>query len=260
MKKDEFKKANGGQFRKLNGGHKNESFKVTKGNKTFFFKEKNFDHFNHEIDYIILNDFDFVPKLLEQDADSLQREWIVGKTPKMVVENLTKISDILKTVHNSKLKFPKSNHLKRTTAYFKELSIHKKGPEEIYKYNELAIKIAKSIKNLVPLHNDPWVNNLIKNTKENKIYLIDWEYATMGDKHFDLAFFIEGSHLTSNQEVLFLERYQNYDPIRLKEMKFFVNYLTLVWMHRLDELPFSDEDIIMKLNKLYDEFQRSNKK
>lgn len=39
-----------------------------------------------------------------------------------------------------------------------------------------------------PLHNDIYQSNLIWG-KDDKIYFVDWEYATMGDKHFDLAFF-----------------------------------------------------------------------
>ncbi len=83
----------------------------------------------------------------------------------------------------------------------------------------------------------------------NKIYLIDWEYASLGDKHFDLAFTIDGSYLSEDQEKIFLDAYGEYDVEKLKEAKILVNYLTLVWMHRFENLPFSDEPIIENLNK-----------
>ncbi len=232
---------------KLSGGHKNDAYKLQKGDQDFFLKEKKYDGFNHQIKYETLKEFDFVPKLIKDKKDQITWEWVEGKHPELNNNDLIEIAGILKKVHNSKVNLPKSNIKKRVVAYFGELKELQKGPKEVYDYYERAYKLAKKIKNTTPTHNDPWINNFIKDNK--KIYLVDWEYATMGDKHFDLAFFIDGSWLTSKQEAIFLKSYADYNPKILKEMKFFVNYLTLVWMHRLDKLPFSDKEILENLKK-----------
>ncbi|MCP4336691.1 MAG: phosphotransferase [Mycoplasma sp.] len=236
--------------RKLTGGFKNDTYKITKDKIDFFYKEKKFDSFNHKINYDLITDFDFVPKLIYQDKKIYKSEWINGNNPNLKDDDeLIQVANILKTIHNSKKKFPKSNHKKRVIKYFGELNKNKKGPKEVYKYFKKAKEISKKIKNVSPLHNDPWINNLIKD-KNKKIWLIDWEYATMGDKHFDLAMFIDGSWLNKKQETIFLNEYNDYIPKQLKEMKFFVNYLTLVWMHSLEKLPFKDNEIIKKIKQL----------
>lgn len=78
-----------------------------------------------------------------------------------------------------------------------------------------------------PLHNDIYQSNLIWG-KDDKIYFVDWEYATMGDKHFDLAFFICAGHLDQRQEELLLKTYGNYSEEYLLQHKvviFLFNYI-----------------------------------
>jgi hypothetical protein len=50
----------------------------------------------------------------------------------------------------------------------------------------------------------------------------------MNDKHFDLAFFIDGSQLNLDEEKIFLTAYGEYEVCKLEEAKFIVNYLTLL--------------------------------
>ena len=59
---------------------------------------------------------------------------------------------------------------------------------------------------LVPCHNDTVSENFIKN-KENKMYLIDWEYAGMNDPMWDLAAYCLENNFTENEEELFLKIY-----------------------------------------------------
>lgn len=38
------------------------------------------------------------------------------------------------------------------------------------------------------IHNDLYFSNILL-TDEEKVYFVDWEYASMGNKYFDLALF-----------------------------------------------------------------------
>ncbi|MEM7990725.1 phosphotransferase, partial [Morganella morganii] len=58
-----------------------------------------------------------------------------------------------------------------------------------------------------PCHNDPVPENFIYNDNGN--YLIDWEYSGMNDNIWDIAALCEESHLSDNDENIFLNHYLN---------------------------------------------------
>ncbi len=233
---------------KLTGGYKNDTFKfIDEDGKKYFLKIKKMDGFNHEINYKVLDNFNFVPNLIQQNKNELVWEYIDGKKIEFNETNLLKISSILKELHNSKISLPKSNHMDRLLQYYDDIKNKTNIPLEVNKYFDKAKQICANLKTNTPLHNDPWLNNWIE--QNNKVFLIDWEYSTMGDKHFDLAFFIEGSYLNKEQEKKFLKEYCDYDEQKLTDAKFFVNYLTLIWIHKFDKLPFPDKNILKYLNE-----------
>ncbi len=232
---------------KINGGHKNETFKLIDGDKSTFLKIKNYDNFNHGVDYKEISKFDFVPNLISEDKEKLIWEYIDSDDLQLNNYDLKDMAEILNKLHNSDLKLPSTNHKKRLVYYYNDLKNKTNKPKEIEEFFQTAIDIIDSFDKNTPLHNDPWMNNFIRSKK--KIFLIDWEYASLGDKHFDLAFAIDGSYLSEEQEKIFLESYGEYDKLKLANAKILVNYLTLVWMHRFDELPFSDKPIIENLHK-----------
>ena len=61
---------------------------------------------------------------------------------------------------------------------------------------------------LTPCHNDTIAENFIK-SGEDKIYLIDWEYAGMNDPMWDLAAHCLENNFTKDEEELFLNIYFN---------------------------------------------------
>ncbi len=67
----------------------------------------------------------------------------------------------------------------------------------------------------IPCHNDLWTSNLVLQDETEKLYICDWEYATMGDPLFELAYFIESANLSNEQEKVFLDAYGEYDELFL---------------------------------------------
>ncbi len=232
---------------KIDGGHKNETFQLIENNISTFLKIKNFDKFNHGVNYKEISKFEFVPNLIFEDKEKLRWEFIESVKLNLDKSDLEEMAQILNELHNSKIELPKSNHKSRLVHYYNDLKNKLNKPKEVEDFFQTAVDIIDSFETTTPLHNDPWMNNFIKS--KNKIFLIDWEYATLGDKHFDLAFLIDGSYLSEKQEQIFLKAYGNYDKQKLYDAKILVNYLTLVWMHRFEELPFDDAPIIKNINK-----------
>ncbi|TCG10413.1 phosphotransferase [Mycoplasma todarodis] len=229
------------------GGHKNETYKIENNKGQYFMKLKRFDGFNHKLNYSEVAHLEYVPNLLEETPEKLVWEFLEEEKLELNKKNLKEMAKILYKLHNSTIKLPKSNHKARLEQYFEEIKDKKDIPSEVHTFFNKAEDIIDNFDDSTPLHNDPWMNNFV--LAKDKVFLIDWEYASLGDKHFDLAFTIDGSYLSTEQEKIFLEAYGEYDKKKLSDAKILVNYLTLVWMHRFEKLPFSDKPIIENLNK-----------
>lgn len=224
------------------------------GNKTIV--KKNSDGFNHKINYNSLSEFDFSPKVIKDTKEELIKEFIEGEeVTKATDDDLIQIAKNMRKIHVSELKFPKNNLRARVRAYLNIVhDKHSHIPEIEDNWKKMNSLITK-MNNINPCHNDIHPGNLIKD-KDNKIWLLDWEYSTMGDKHFDLAFYIESSYIDKDQEKVFLDAYnstdtyQTYIPQWMHNYKLFVNWLTLIWAKAQDKEPFPLDRIIKRINEL----------
>lgn len=235
------------KIKKIEIGYTNESYKQD----NIFFQIKKKNGLNHKSDYKQLKNFDFVPKLIEDNDEYSKWEWIDGKhldiNPSK--NDLEQLAQILLKLHNSNVKFTKSNIRKRIETYRKIIKQKNIKIEIIEKLYRKINVILKNIDKTKPIHGDLYKVNMIK-TKENKIYLVDWEYSHMGDIHFELAYIIEAFNLDSEKEKIFLEAYNNYDSYILKKHKILVNYITILWLYSQDKLFFSPEHCIKRLENL----------
>lgn len=59
-----------------------------------------------------------------------------------------------------------------------------------------------------PIHNDLYFSNILL-TDEEKMYFVDWEYASMGNKYFDLALFVCATDLSVENETELLLQYKD---------------------------------------------------
>ncbi|WGI36701.1 phosphotransferase [Mesomycoplasma lagogenitalium] len=245
---------------KIEKGLTNNSYK----DGQFFYQEKKKNSFNHRINYDLLSNLDFVPKMIHNNDKDIYFDWIEGKEIEVNDINLAKVAHLMKTLHNSKLDFPPSNHASRIKEYRKILVEKNIKIPVIDKYFKKINLILRNMKKDIPLHNDLWLENIIID-KNEKIWFVDWEYASKGDKHFDLAYFIESCRLSDEQETVFLNAYDDYDYEYVLQHRILVLYLTILWLHTFPEnnMPFGDQEFIEKIdsisNKL-EERQREWKK
>ncbi|MCK5945702.1 MAG: phosphotransferase [Mycoplasmataceae bacterium] len=222
-------------------GHTNK-IKYFDGDK--FVLEKTKTGFNHRIDYKILNAFDFVPEVLEHTEDkviSARKDDIWLTKPNN--DDLKELGLIFRKIHTSDIKFPKNNLREILKSLLKKVhdkKIHIPAIEDNWvKMNRVLGKMGR----LNPCHNDLWMQNILKDNN-GKIWLVDWEYATMGDKHFDLAFYIESQRLNEKQEAVLLDSYNSTDeyqawiPEWMNRYKMFVHWYTIIWVYAQDKKPF----------------------
>ncbi|MEL7566249.1 MAG: phosphotransferase, partial [Dehalobacterium sp.] len=83
-----------------------------------------------------------------------------------------------------------------------------------------------------PCHNDTLPENWI--VGDDKLYLIDWEYAGMNDPNFDLAALSLENSLSEEEERIFLSEYyggeiseENYGRVVIN--KYLCDYLWALW-------------------------------
>lgn len=230
-------------------GHTNRSFHED----DHFVQEKVYNGLNHLSNYDGLKQFDFVPKLIDNNQKTSTWEWIDGLPLNQPNDDdLIQLAQLIKKVHQSDLKLTPFLIKKRIVAYRKIYNAKKiKIPimEKVYRKINL---ILNNMDKTTPVHGDLWQENLLK-TKNKKLYLIDWEYSHMGDHHFELAYIIESFKMSPEQEKIFLNTYEDYNEHFLKKHKLLVHYLTILWLYTYDQLPFSDQPSILKLQQLFDE-------
>ena len=80
-------------------------------------------------------------------------------------------------------------------------------------------------------HNDLIAANLVQG---ERLFILDWEYASLNHPYFDLATVLENHALTESQSELFLDAYsgehQSIDSVKLDEWRQLTHYVTLFWL------------------------------
>jgi thiamine kinase-like enzyme len=84
----------------------------------------------------------------------------------------------------------------------------------------------------VPCHNDLLAGNFIRGA--DRLWIVDWEYAGMGDRYFDLANFAVNNELDSEEQASLLEAYFDEPPSErrlatLRLMRFMSDFREAMW-------------------------------
>lgn len=97
----------------------------------------------------------------------------------------------------------------------------------------------------VPCHNDPLSENWVLDGDE-RMYLIDWEYAGMNDAMWDLADVSIEAGLTASQDEILLNAYFDRNPTTQERSRFHANkiYLDYLWtLWGKARVPFDGEEM-----------------
>ena len=124
-------------------------------------------------------------------------------------DKLRRIVEAIKCYHNGP-EFPGHFSAFQTARDYHGLAIDKgvTFPDTIPEVFELTERIESSLAEVqksVPCHNDLLAANFLDDGE--KIWILDWEYAAMGDLFFDLGNFSVNQELNDEQAFLLLENY-----------------------------------------------------
>ncbi len=101
------------------------------------------------------------------------------------------------------------------------------------------IEAARANPPLVPCHNDLLAANFIHDG--TRLWIVDWEYAGMGDPYFDLANFAVNNALDEDGERALLDAYGAGDRRALTLMRFMSDFREAMWgvvQQGISELDF----------------------
>lgn len=108
--------------------------------------------------------------------------------------------------------------------------------ELVQRLEELADQLSKLPQSLVLCHNDLVCQNILEG---ETLRLIDWEYAAVGDRFFDLAVVLQHHGLGDEMSRIFLESYLGRNPTvselkRLSLRRNFYQCLLDLWKRRVE--------------------------
>jgi thiamine kinase-like enzyme len=154
-------------------------------------------------------------------------------------ETLAEVARDLREFHDSGTDLPTSfDSFSLVEEYARTAREHGSEPPEGYDDAlEAAHRIEKAIEGQptherVPSHNDLLTANFLRDS--DRIQLIDWEYAGMGDRWFDLGNFAVNNELDDEQEDRLLEAYFGEPPderarATLKLFRFMSDFREAMW-------------------------------
>ena len=153
-------------------------------------------------------------------------------------ETMKQVIESVRTVHDSGAALPTSFDSFRVVETYAETG-RKRGatvPPAYDEAREHAARIEAALSgpehDPVPCHNDLLAGNFIAG--ESQLWIVDWEYAGMGDRYFDLANFAVNNELGEAGELNLLESYFAEPPsarrvATLRLMKFMSDFREAMW-------------------------------
>jgi thiamine kinase-like enzyme len=161
-------------------------------------------------------------------------------------ESLERAARLLRTFHDGQEISARFDSFRVVEAYRAEAARHGVEPPAGYADAEElagAIEATRSRATLCPCHNDLLNANFLDDG--DRLWLVDWEYAGMGDRFFDLANFAVNNELGPPEDALLLRAYfgaeREEDLASLTLMRFMSDFREAMWgvvQQAISELEF----------------------
>jgi thiamine kinase-like enzyme len=161
-------------------------------------------------------------------------------------ENLVRAARLLRTFHDGDAIPARFDSFRVVEAYRDEAARHGVEPPQAYaeaKEVANAIEAARIGAAACPCHNDLLNANFLDH--DGRLWLVDWEYAGMGDRFFDLANFAANHELGPVEDGLLLRAYfgaeRQEDLAALTLMRFMSDFREAMWgvvQQAISELDF----------------------
>jgi thiamine kinase-like enzyme len=240
-----------GEARPLEGGITNRNYLVTLGGKRYVIRVPGKDTSLLGIDRSAERQANenaaaigVAPRVVAQldDPPCLVTEFVECRemTPEDLrePETMSTVIGELRKVHDSGANLPTSFDSFRVVEEYGETAASRGGeiPAAYDEAHEQAGRIESALSgpehDPVPCHNDLLAGNFLRGSE--RIWIVDWEYAGMGDRYFDLANFAINNELTPAQHPELLADYfgEEASPRRvatLRLMLFMSDFREAMW-------------------------------
>jgi thiamine kinase-like enzyme len=158
------------------------------------------------------------PALITGDEHCLVTEYLAAQVSDLVTIQRAPepVADALRRFHASGVRLPERFWVPDLLDTYAEIVHGRAGrlPEAFEEARELTRRCARSLPltDPVPCHNDLLPGNVL-HAGDGRVMLVDWEYAGMGHRMFDLANLAAGAELAQAGEQRLLAAYLQRDPV-----------------------------------------------
>ncbi|HEY7267677.1 MAG TPA: choline/ethanolamine kinase family protein [Solirubrobacterales bacterium] len=240
-----------GEPEPLTGGITNRNYRVTLGGGTYVIRLPGKDTSLLGIDRTAEREANenaaaigVAPRVVAQlsDPPCLVTEFVECSemTPEVLREReaMERVMETLRRVHDSGAELPIAFDSFRVVERYRETAASRGAdiPEAFDEAHERAGQIEAALSGAehdpVPCHNDLLAGNFLQGSE--RIWIVDWEYAGMGDRYFDLANFAINNELRPEQHPDLLADYfsEEATPRRiatLRLMLFMSDFREAMW-------------------------------
>lgn len=230
----------------LGGGITNRNFKVTVDGEAFVLRIGGRDTALLGIDRdaehaasIVAAGLGIGPEVTAYSAGCLVTRFLVGEVGRLEV---AEVGRLLRRLHDGPPVLGRFDAFRVVEAY--QATALAQGvtvPPAYVRASATAREIEDRLggRPLCPCHNDLLNANFVHD--DERLWLVDWEYAGMGDPHFDLANFAVNHELDEAGERDLLAAYGGGDPDALVLMRFMSDFREAMWgvvQSAISELDF----------------------
>ncbi|QBF34369.1 kinase [Mycoplasmopsis phocirhinis] len=217
--------------KKLHGGYTNTSYVKN----DIFIQIKHKNGFNHLHKLNIFNNLKPNEKIIYEDSYKIVRKFI--QTINIDFSDWKtreKIAISIADIHNYPVKITQNNIYERIIYYVSKLKNHQKFNDVFSdEIKNRIINNSKELRNEVLSHNDLNRENILMN-KTREIKIIDFEYASMNSKYFDIAYHCSDLDYNSEDEHKFIEIYKKntdstFDLNEYYRVKAIANFYGISW-------------------------------
>lgn len=231
-----YKEVNIKKIKEIHFGYTNKSFLITTNQKVKYQVRiaKNNKIIDRSVEYKIsklINNNQFVYR---DEYGNMIKKWIEGYNPKFIFNKKQLLNKLIKAileVHSNdinKIDIPKHDYL---------IYIDDEVKSKYQDWTNLYLKIIDKSKDLqlVLSHNDINPLNMIYTKHTKEIVLIDYEWARINNRYFDLSGFFITSKLNIKWLKYISEIYPNIEYQTLLEFCFVSAYFSYLWTFKVTE-------------------------
>ncbi|MGX9395407.1 phosphotransferase [Mycoplasma sp. 1573] len=193
-----------------------------------FIVQKVKDGFGDRLNIDLLNEFYFVPVYVYQDDKIIIWRWMEANTTGFLTDRkIRSIARAIKILHTSKIEFPPSVLDKKIKNSLNQIGIEalKEDFDSIFIHNMR--KWVSQLNLNANCHNSLSIDNIFF-SKNQSVYITQWDQAAKGDPLVDIANLFENMGLNEHQEAIFWKTYGRKCPqdfIKYRVIAQFLAYL-----------------------------------